>query len=158
LLQPDIDENQTSLDPVELTAELVQGIGHGEDSDATPDDMVSLWTRVSAPQFSWEIHLNNGSEGSLRWVTGLYYLQIDGRYLETIGYGPSIGAPTLQEDYRLTTKSWSEFGQAEYDIVKNLTLTVGGRWSMDQKRLNLRINQLTCDNILQTYSPWVPST
>jgi iron complex outermembrane receptor protein len=72
-------------------------------------------------------------------------LQIDGRYLETIGYGPSIGAPTLQEDYRLTTKSWSEFGQAEYDIVKNLTLTVGGRWSTDQKRLNLRINQLTCD-------------
>jgi hypothetical protein len=30
LLQPDVDENQTSLDPVELTAELVQGIGHGD--------------------------------------------------------------------------------------------------------------------------------
>jgi hypothetical protein len=30
LLQPDIDENRTSMDPVELTAELVQGIEHSD--------------------------------------------------------------------------------------------------------------------------------
>lgn len=113
---------------------------YSEDSDSTPQDEYEYWTGVNTKQYSQELHIDNGGEGRLRWVAGLYYLQMNGKYDEGTGEGaeyfslvPLGPYPGLDQRYQIDTKSWSEFAQTEYDLVENLTLTAGGRWSTEEK-------------------------
>jgi len=132
-----------------------------EDSESSPYPSNQFWTRVNTQQYSQEVHLENGGEERLRWVAGLYYLQMDGRYGQgfgtaagptagpygfgyddLFGIGPASCPPSCEgtdERYIINSRSWSEFAQAEYDIVKDLTLTVGGRWSTDARTLNYNV-------------------
>jgi len=132
-----------------------------EDSESSPYPSDQFWTRVNTQQYSQEIHLENGSDERLRWVAGLYYLQMDGRYGQgfgtaagpnsgpygfgyddLFGIGPASCPPSCEgtdERYAIDSRSWSEFAQAEFDIVKDLTLTVGGRWSTDARTLNYNV-------------------
>ena len=116
---------------------------YNEDSESSPQDLVEFWTSVDTKQVSQELHLDNGGEGRLRWVTGLYFLKIRGNYVEGGGQGdayfaliPFGPAPGDEQRYTIDTKSWSEFAQVEFDIAKDLTLTAGGRWSTEEKEYN----------------------
>jgi iron complex outermembrane receptor protein len=116
---------------------------YNEDSESTPQDLIQFWTAVDTKQYSQELHVDNGGEGRLRWVAGVYALKMNGKYevgngqgddyYALIPFGPSPGSDSL---YTIDTKSWSEFAQAEFDVVKDLTLTVGGRWSTEEKQFN----------------------
>jgi iron complex outermembrane recepter protein len=113
---------------------------YNEDSDSSPQDEVEFWTSVDTKQYSQELHVDNGGDGRLRWVAGLYYLQMNGKYDEGTGQGDEYFAlipygpfPGGDQRYTIDTKSWSEFAQAEFDLVKDLTLTAGGRWSTEEK-------------------------
>jgi len=132
-----------------------------EDSESSPYPSDQFWTGVNTQQYSQEIHLENDSDNRLRWVTGLYYLQMDGRYDQ--GFGTAAGAAAgpygfgyddlfgigpsscpdycegSDERYTINSRSWSEFAQGEFDIVKDLTLTVGGRWATDARTLNYSV-------------------
>ena len=132
-----------------------------EDSEGSPYPSDQFWTRVNTQQYSQEIHLENDSDNRLRWVAGLYYLQMDGRYGQgfgtaagpaagpygfgyddLFGVGPDSCPPYCEgtdERYTINSRSWSEFAQAEFDIMKDLTLTVGGRWSTDARTLNYSV-------------------
>ena len=113
---------------------------YNEDSESSPQDLVQFWTGVDTRQFSQELHLDNGGDGALRWVTGLYFLKMKGKYISGGGQGDAYYAlipfgpgPGDEQRYTIDTKSWSEFAQAEYDVVKDLTLTAGIRWSTEEK-------------------------
>ncbi|HVW70522.1 MAG TPA: TonB-dependent receptor, partial [Steroidobacteraceae bacterium] len=116
---------------------------YNEDSESTPQDLVQFWTSVDTKQYSQELHLDNGADGPVRWVAGVYALKMNGKYdegngqgeeyFELIPYGPYPGG---DQRYTIDTKSWSEFAQSEFDLVKSLTLTVGGRWSTEEKTFN----------------------
>ncbi len=150
----------------DLTLTGISDISHytknyTEDSESSPYPSDQFWTRVNTQQYSQEVHLENGSDERLRWVAGLYYLQMDGRYGQgfgtaagpnagpygfgyddLFGIGPSSCPPYCEgtdERYTIDSRSWSEFAQAEYDVVKDLTLTVGGRWSTDARTLNYNV-------------------
>lgn len=113
---------------------------YNEDSESSPQDEVQFWTSVDTKQYSQELHIDNGGDGRLRWVAGLYYLKMAGKYVEGSGqgadyyalipYGDFLGS---EQRYEIDTKSWSEFAQAEFDLTKDLTLTAGGRWSTEEK-------------------------
>jgi iron complex outermembrane receptor protein len=113
---------------------------YNEDSESSPQDEVEFWTSVDTKQYSQELHVDNGGDGRVRWVAGLYYLQMNGKYDEGSGQGDQYFAlipygpfPGDDQRYEIDTKSWSEFAQGEFDLVKNLTLTAGGRWSTEEK-------------------------
>jgi iron complex outermembrane recepter protein len=113
---------------------------YNEDSESSPQDLVQFWTSVDTKQYSQELHLDNGGDGRLRWVTGLYFLKLNGKYVEGSGQGDAYFAlipygptPGNEQRYTIDTKSWSEFAQAEFDVIKDLTLTVGARWSTEEK-------------------------
>jgi iron complex outermembrane receptor protein len=113
---------------------------YNEDSESSPQDLVEFWTAVDTKQVSQELHLDNGGDGRLRWVTGLYFLKMNGKYISGGGQGDAYFAlipfgpgPGDEQRYTIDTKSWSEFAQAEFDVVKNLTLTAGARWSTEEK-------------------------
>jgi len=116
---------------------------YNEDSESSPQDLIEFWTSVDTKQVSQELHLDNGGDGRLRWVTGLYFLKIRGKYVEGGGQGDAYYAlipfgpgPGDEQRYTIDTKSWSEFAQAEFDVVKDLTLTAGARWSTEEKNFD----------------------
>lgn len=65
----------------------------------------------------------------LNWILGFYYLDEDGTYLETI----SAAFADLTSGGRTTTESTAVFAQGTYDLTDNLSITVGIRYTDDER-------------------------
>jgi len=110
---------------------------YGEDSDMSPTNIFNYDTAQKYHQFSQELRLN-GDAGSLRWIAGLYYLDYhtdnqaitDFRGLTSIVDIPGgLGGAF----FTLDTRSWSGFGQAEFDFADGWTAISGARYTNDRK-------------------------
>jgi iron complex outermembrane recepter protein len=111
-----------------------------EDDDGTPLDTFSFGQMVHAWNGSQEFRLEGGTSKD-RWVTGVYYLIIDGDYaVATSIYqqAPPVGLNVLVNNaYSLRDNTWAVFGQNEFDFTPQLTLTSGLRWTQDRKHFEL---------------------
>jgi len=135
-----------------------------EDSDASPVPMFNFFLNTDAEQFSQELRLN-GETDRLRWVTGLYYLDIsiadaNGGETNTFadafldGFGlfdlltPEEQATAFEpgsdrgfdSPYTIDTQSGSVFGQIEYDLNSQWTGIAGFRWIDEEKDYSYRNN------------------
>jgi len=85
-------------------------------------------------QYSQEIRLSSTGSGPLRWQTGLFYFKED-----VSGLSYSFGNPAdprgiaFFTDSDQETTSWALFGQANYDLTDQLTLTAGVRYNDEEK-------------------------
>ena len=107
---------------------------YGEDSGVTPVPYFVYDTLQHFQQLSQELRLNGSSE-SLKWITGLYFLDYHTRNNAAVTIIPVLGGPS-DAAYTLTTQSEAAFGQLEYDFSHNLTGIIGARYSSDQKTFN----------------------
>ncbi len=114
-----------------------------EDSDASPNDFLNFFLTSDLDQFSQEIRFSGETDGGVRWVTGGYYLKIDGDFsngapaenffsaaLATSLAGTGVG---LSSPFENETESYAVFGQAEFDLSDDVTFIAGMRWSNEQK-------------------------
>ena len=94
--------------------------------------------------FTQELQLASNSNGPFRWIAGLYYMNMVGGWDGPKGiqlYGehvvPSGGAPFLGVDIisKVKTKSYAVFAEVTYDVTPSTHLTVGGRFTRDERRL-----------------------
>jgi iron complex outermembrane recepter protein len=106
-----------------------------EDNDLSPNDVTVYVFGQDADQFSQELRLS-GSGDRMRWVAGLYYLEIDGENFNSFEIIPF--AADHQTDWDLQTESYAAFGQLEYDLSEALTLIVGARWTEEDKDVDMR--------------------
>jgi iron complex outermembrane receptor protein len=109
-----------------------------QDQDSTIADSYSLGSHEEDNTFSQEIRLV-GEAAQWHWIGGLYYYH--GRVTDDwlLATGPAFyTAPFLlgnaTDDSTITTDSYAAFGQGSYDFTDALSLTVGGRYSVDQKK------------------------
>ena len=112
------------------------------DIDATPDPIFNYEIHVkSSQQFSQELRLN-GDAGAVRWVAGLYYLDIDHDITNVTDLynHPAFGI-RLPAAYQQHTKSYALFGQFDWEITPQLSLSLGARGIHDKKRMH---NVSTC--------------
>ena len=94
-----------------------------EDSDASPVRLFNFYLNTDAEQFSQEFRLS-GESGSVQWVAGVYYLDLEvddsnGAISEPIiDPGSAIGPAEsgLDNPYVTTTESISVFGQIEVPL------------------------------------------
>ncbi|TCP95866.1 iron complex outermembrane receptor protein [Sphingomonas sp. PP-F2F-A104-K0414] len=119
-------------------------------SDASPSYFFyNYGTQQRYHQFSQELRVSGSSE-KLKWVAGLYYLSMTGRY-GVDGFfdlGPYIGATCtvpacittgspvqdfFRADYRMTDRTYSGFAQADYYITPKFFVTAGLRYTSDHK-------------------------
>ena len=116
------------------------------DVDAAPVNQLANFGNVDAKSFSQEVRLS-GKFSKGRWVTGLYYLDINN--LSNNGLKAPVnsiifqafGAPfDIGVKAKLKTKSYSAFGQVEYDLADKWTLTVGGRVIKEKKDYDMIAN------------------
>ncbi len=119
-----------------------------EDTDSTPFAQTFYDARESSDQFSQELRIND-DRGEFRWVAGLYFLLLEGRYntrfaLPTLAnlfdpatFPDSRSGAAATSNYKLTTTTAAAFVQAEYDLASDLTLIAGARWTADGRKLRL---------------------
>ncbi len=113
--------------------------------------------------FTQELRLQSDPEQRLRWSTGLYYLKEDVKRQSRntaksfLPGGPGSTRDTLDGDNQYIasseTVSYGMFGEFEYDIMPNLTVAVGGRYTTDDKSLDSRAEILSLGQPGDLYSP-----
>lgn len=106
------------------------------DVDSAPVNQSANYAGVDATSFTQELRVN-GSTDRMRWVAGIFYLNIDSESDNGLKFpvGSVVpGAPfDLASDARLKTDSYSAFGQVEYDLSDTVTFILGGRIIQEEK-------------------------
>lgn len=113
------------------------------DGEVSPARGLNTYTRADTDSYSQEFRFL-GSVDRLRWLGGLYYLNIDaqtpdtGIWLGVDGNTPTIVAAGLQgmqflDTFYLKTHSSAAFGQVEYDLASSLTIISGFRVTDEEK-------------------------
>ena len=117
-----------------------------EDSDASPNDILTALYVDRPRQFSQEVRLQSDSGGNLTWIIGGYYfhdkLTTDSSFdiLRALrdptaplnGFDPANSIGVLRYPYIQKTDSLAAFGQADLKLSENLTATLGLRYSSDK--------------------------
>ena len=141
---------------------------YDEDGDALAVPILTFQTFIDYTQFSQELRWSGETDRS-RWQVGAYYLNISGDNGTTVTGAPAFGNLLVagkvlaaggvedalfdpdtgpfngfggalgDQQYQLDSTNWSLFGQADFDLSDALTLTVGARWSQDDKDINQEV-------------------
>jgi iron complex outermembrane receptor protein len=114
------------------------------DFDSTPAPSMDVPARYSNEQFSQEVQLIY--EGN-RWhvVGGAYYLDANAFHAFDVLF-TSVTSFTLGD---VDTETWAVFGEATFDFTDSLSLTVGGRYTEDERRAHIQRQ-----TYLGVYSPY----
>ena len=139
------------------------------DSDQSPTPLALFQSEGDIEQFSQELRLNGEGERT-NWVAGLYYLKVNTDVTQGLSYPENspflVGFPQQVlglegvvfgpfEDNTtglLRTNSYSAFGQLDYTISDQLTLTVGARLILEEKDYDQTIGEFanTDDRLVET--------
>ncbi len=96
---------------------------------ASTEDLNTGWTQ--------EFQLQNAEPGKLDWVLGAYFLDstIELKYQTITGLaaGPAV---FLRRQGEVDTESMSFFAQGTYELLQDTNLTLGVRWTKDEKSLD----------------------
>ena len=114
------------------------------DVDSAPVNQLANYAGVNASSTTEELRLN-GETSDLRWVTGLFYLNIKNHSNNGLKapdnsiIGEAIRPVDIGTVADLTTNSYSVFGQVEYDFTSKLTGILGLRAIQEEKGFNTKI-------------------
>ncbi|MBL4672628.1 MAG: TonB-dependent receptor [Arenicella sp.] len=86
-------------------------------------------------QFSEEIRISGGTD-SLKWIAGAYYLDIDNSFYGAFKFAAFGAGFVPRFEATNSTETISAFGQLDYLLTDNLTLTAGARWTRDDKEID----------------------
>ncbi|MCR8922646.1 TonB-dependent receptor [Dasania sp. GY-MA-18] len=109
------------------------------DLDAGPQSQFTYLGEADIDSVTQEFRLSGDSEADgMRWMVGLFYLDIDALSIGGLSAlkNSSSGFPADFEQPRvsyLETKSYSIFGQMEFDLTETLKLTTGLRGTNESK-------------------------
>ncbi|MBT4739635.1 MAG: TonB-dependent receptor, partial [Rhodospirillaceae bacterium] len=110
-------------------------------------------------QWTQELQLQGtGFDDKLNYILGAFYL--NERANQDMSW--YFFAPTSRSGYDTGTDSYSVFGQADYAITDQLTMTAGLRWTRDEKNWDFNIDYffapIPSENIVDsiTENSWTP--
>ncbi|MCI4644754.1 MAG: TonB-dependent receptor, partial [Hyphomonadaceae bacterium] len=115
-----------------------------EDTDSSPSPILHSSYLTDAEMFSQELRLSSHGDGPMNWVTGAYlYMdevdQWNGINAEALGPGSLIPVPVAQgigSIFEQNTFTWAAFGDVSYAVSDAITLTVGGRYTYDRRKVD----------------------
>jgi len=112
------------------------------DLDVTTVDAITQFREERHHQFSQELQLSSPANRPLEWIVGLYYFReandVRNEYRfpfidNNFGLPESPTCCTLELNGRATTRAFAVFGEANYDITRQINLVVGGRYSTERR-------------------------
>ena len=100
------------------------------DADHSPNTIVHFFDTFDSEQFSQELQLSvDLFDGRVNWITGLYYFDEDGENINLLDFAIA----NFQSGAAFGTESKAIFSQATIAITDRLDLTLGGRWTDEDK-------------------------
>ncbi|MEM9751602.1 MAG: TonB-dependent receptor, partial [Pseudomonadota bacterium] len=106
-----------------------------QDSDSTGLQLFSNNGALTSEQFSQEIRLASNSDGRLSWIVGGFFMTEDTTVDFAIqNFNGLFGLGTNAIfDGEQTTDAYAVFADATFEIIDGLSITVGGRYSYEEK-------------------------
>lgn len=112
------------------------------DSDASNIQLGETFMRVHPETLTQEIRLLSAGGGPLTWILGLYAYHLDGTQPVTVVNRASPDAPltpvTLEPE--IATTSYAAFAEGTYQLAEPLFLTLGGRYTTEDREFSQRVN------------------
>lgn len=117
------------------------------DSDGTAYTLYDQTSVIDQNQFSQELQFVGTALGDrLEYLVGLYYFKEEARQIQNLCFAPLTAAilglqprfgpcVTWMQDNDQTTTSYAIFGQASYDFSDALSVTLGGRYTWEDKEI-----------------------
>ncbi|MEJ0037649.1 MAG: TonB-dependent receptor [Gammaproteobacteria bacterium] len=124
--------------PEDLTFKSITGWRYidwhvGVDLDGTPETIQEVSDHQYQHQISQEFQLaGKAFDNKLDWVTGLYYFKEAGYVHDYVPFGGGLFIYDVAND--VDTESYAVFTHADYKITDKFGLTVGARYSKDDKK------------------------
>ena len=120
-----------------------------EDCDATANSLCFAEFPYETDWFTQELRIH-GSTDRMRWTAGAFYLDQDAENHPRATFNIPFDPPTtldpvtglyngfqfpieLAGNWTMKTKSYSAYGQVEYDFADQFTFIAGIRWTKDEK-------------------------
>ena len=114
------------------------------DFDSTPAPSMDVPAEYNNDQFSQELQLIYEGD-RLSFVGGAYYLDANAFHAFDVVF-TSVTSFTLGD---IDTKTWAVFGEATWDFADQWSLTVGGRYTEDERTAHIQR-----ETFLGVNSPW----
>lgn len=106
----------------------------GRDQDATPLVIGQQIDTFNVDQFSEEVQLSGlGFDGRLDWILGFYNFLEDGVNIDDVEFTPV----RIISGANIDNRSTALFGQFTYDVLDDLSVTAGLRWTDERKRFTV---------------------
>lgn len=110
------------------------------DLDSSEKQLADLRLQEDAEQFSQEFQLSSAGDGTLRWIAGVYYFDEDASRRSSF-FGSRFdvlaeinGVPSgFDVGGVVSARSLAAFGELTYDVTDQFRVTVGGRYTDDEK-------------------------
>jgi iron complex outermembrane recepter protein len=103
------------------------------DLDATPFTILHANQFITDDFYSQELQLNYTGE-RFHAIVGLYGSTQEGEDgSRSVAFAALAGDEPFFQNVLYTNDSWAIYGQADYDLTSQLTLTVGARWTEESK-------------------------
>ena len=116
-----------------------------QDSDSTPFTLFSNSGVIDSSQFSQELRLTRDAGGPFLWTVGAYYYREDADVVFTINNFQGLFGAGTKAIFNASQalQSWAIFADATHAFTDRLSLTLGGRFSEEQKDFTNRQTVLT---------------
>lgn len=91
--------------------------------------------------FSQEFNLSGEAwDGRLNWAGGVYYSNENGTDVQTARVAPAVvPIAFINDGEEIQNTSWAIFSQNDLELMDDLTLTFGGRYTEERKSLTSRL-------------------
>jgi len=127
------------------------------DGDNTPFTYRETFNDDDQWQFSQEVQLSGDAmDGRFTWIGGVYYFTEEGtddaRADLAMGLWPPLGPPLSPATLilnRIDNTSYAVFGQGNFKLTDDLSMTVGARWNRDKKWISV-FNRRQRDQVIFT--------
>jgi iron complex outermembrane receptor protein len=120
------------------------------DGDHSPHRISQFFDDLDQDQFTQEFQLQGAFEKA-QWVAGLYYFSEDGTNTNILDFTVS----NFRSGGDFDNEAWAAFAQMTYDLTPELHLTVGGRYTDEQK--SFTPDQIIFQNYYSGISELVPA-
>ena len=119
------------------------------DGDHSPHRVAQFFDDLEQDQFSQEFQLL-GTHDRLNWILGLYYFNEDGSNTNILDFTVS----NFRSGGEFDNEAWAAFAQLTFDVTERVQLSVGGRYTEEEK--SFRPDQIIFTNYFAGISQLVP--
>jgi iron complex outermembrane recepter protein len=116
------------------------------DNDLTPFVLFNVYIdHAIFETFTQEVQFASNNDSDLSWIVGAFYMEDDSGFEAPDGVG-IIGAALgtgINIENRIKTESISAFGEVTYSFTDSTDLTMGLRWTQDDRELRGRLEVLS---------------